>query len=179
MDAVRQVGDSMRQVAVRIDLKGYLYGLIFLFLIMYAGLAAPELPDNVLRWFRHPAVAVMMMASALLLRNYNPYLAIIIAVLFVVLISYATYRSHNALQEPQPVPQVSSRPEEQLGLLEDASQSNRLPPFNTFLGTPLHPREPTRFQGPQGTNRRPTGLEKSAIVGACDMATIGQQFSQL
>lgn len=62
----------------------YVASVVTLFLVLYAGLAAPALPASVAALFDHWWFKVLILFVVLIVRNYNPTVAILVAVGFMV-----------------------------------------------------------------------------------------------
>lgn len=64
-------------------------GLLRMILVLYGGMAAPQLPASVLRWFEFPAFRIFFLAMIVYMSTVDPAVSILIAVCF--------YTSMNAL----------------------------------------------------------------------------------
>lgn len=65
----------------------YIAGLLRLVLILYGGLAAPHLPEPVLKWFDNVPFRIAFMALIIWTANHDPATAILIALIFFVSIN--------------------------------------------------------------------------------------------
>lgn len=76
--------------------------LIFLFIILYAGLVAPQLPDTVKNWYSHPAFRIAFMFLILYTGNKDPAVSIAIAVAFLVIVNLANNKgAFETFEGPQ------------------------------------------------------------------------------
>lgn len=62
----------------------YVSGALGLFLVMYAGMAAPALPASIAGLFENSLFKLAILSLVLIMRNYNPTLAILVAIGFVI-----------------------------------------------------------------------------------------------
>lgn len=62
----------------------YVSGSVGLFLVLYAGMAAPKLPAQIAGLFENSLFKLLILSMVLVVRNYNPTLAILVAVGFVI-----------------------------------------------------------------------------------------------
>lgn len=67
----------------------YTTAAISLFLILYAGIIAPKLPNGVLRWFNHWLVQIALFFAIVLVSGKNPTVALIAAVAVLVTLMVA------------------------------------------------------------------------------------------
>jgi hypothetical protein len=79
----------------------YLAGFITLFLVLYAGLAAPALPHNVASMFDYTAVKIVMLSLILIfLRGQKPGIALLLAVSFIISMhTLSTYKTFSHIHE--------------------------------------------------------------------------------
>ena len=73
--------------------------VLVLFLIMYGSIAAPALPQGVLKYFDMTIVKVFVLAGALIVRNYAPTLSLMIAIVF--MITMNLLKDHNVIEMAQ------------------------------------------------------------------------------
>ena len=79
----------------------YLSGIITVFLILYAGMAAPALPPQIAVLFEYNIVKIFLLALMLiLLRGQSPGLALLLAIGFVIsLHTLSTYRMFGMIHD--------------------------------------------------------------------------------
>lgn len=79
----------------------YVSGIVTIFLILYAGMAAPALPPQIAVMFDYSIVKIIMLALMLiLLRGQNPGLALLLAIGFVIsLHTLSTYRMFGMVHD--------------------------------------------------------------------------------
>lgn len=75
--------------------------ILIIFLIVYAGVAAPMLPHNIIKYFDLPIVKVLFMAGMLVMHNYSPTLSLMIAVTFMIMM--VLLKKHNVLELAQKI----------------------------------------------------------------------------
>lgn len=167
VNKVFKVADSYLSVLHRNKLVS---SVIMLLLILYAGLAAPALPASVAALFDNEIFKVAVLFFLLAVRNYNPTVALLVAVGFVLsmqtLSKYHVFTMAHAVTAPlktrgkkdrQPVQHDPVLPPEEN---MDLEVSARLNPTNDA------------HSGPQGM-QAPTGYDGN------DLATIGLPDSEL
>jgi hypothetical protein len=90
----------------------YLSGIVTLFLILYAGLAAPALPPQIAMLFDSSVVKVLMLSLMLiLLRGQTPGLALLLAIGFVVSMhTLSTYRMFGMVHDAASAAVVVNQP---------------------------------------------------------------------
>ena len=79
----------------------YLSGFITLFLVLYAGLAAPSLPANIAVLFEHNLTKIVFMSLMLiLLRGQNTGMALLLAMGFIISMNtLSTHRTFNKVHD--------------------------------------------------------------------------------
>jgi hypothetical protein len=100
MNSVLKVADSYLSV---LHTNVYVSGVVTLFLVLYGALAAPALPPIAARMFENQLFKFMILALVLVVRNYNPTMAMLIAVGFVIsmqtLSKYRIFTMANELSD--------------------------------------------------------------------------------
>ncbi len=81
MDNVLKIADSYLSV---LHTNSYVAGAVTLFLVLYGAMAAPALPPMVATLFENPVFKMLILMLVLVVRNYNPTMAILVAVGFVI-----------------------------------------------------------------------------------------------
>lgn len=88
----------------------YLSGFITLFLVLYAGIAAPALPHNIAVLFDYTAVKILMLALILIfVRGQKPGIAIVLAVAFIISMhTLSTYKTFSNIHQMAAVHKVDA-----------------------------------------------------------------------
>lgn len=73
----------------------YVTAMVSLFIILYSSLAAPNLPKGVAKLFDNTIIKVLILALILFINNFNPTIAILVAVGF--FLTLQTLSRHNML----------------------------------------------------------------------------------
>lgn len=81
MDSILKTADSYLSV---LHTNPYVYATLTIFLILYAGMAAPKLPPYIASLFENTIFKVLIMFLILAVRNYNPTVALLVAVGFLI-----------------------------------------------------------------------------------------------
>ena len=81
MDNVLKIADSYLSV---LHTNAYVAGAVTLFLVLYGAMAAPALPPMIAMLFENPVFKMLILVLVLIIRNYNPTMAVLIAIGFVI-----------------------------------------------------------------------------------------------
>jgi hypothetical protein len=140
----------------------YVSGTVGLFLVMYAGLAAPQLPANIAALFENSIFKVAILSLVLILKNYNPSLSILVAVGF--LVSMNTLSKYRIFAMATELDKINNSP------LYHGSHGDMKANKDYQVSTSLY--SDREYQGPQGM-QSPPGYDGNY------MATYGLPESQL
>lgn len=79
--------NAMNSVTVNLNqllANPYVTAMVSIFIILYAGMAAPKLPKMFAKLFDHTIFKVLILALILYVNNFNPTIAILVAIAFFV-----------------------------------------------------------------------------------------------
>jgi len=82
MDTVQNYLDTLNFNLQQTLANPYVASLLLIFFIMYAGLAAPALPNVVARLFDYSIFKMLILALILYINNFSPAIAIMVAIGF-------------------------------------------------------------------------------------------------
>lgn len=68
----------------------YIYTILFILVILYANIFTMELSDNVMELFENPIIKIIIFVLIGYLGNNNPWIAIIIGILFILVLNKVT-----------------------------------------------------------------------------------------
>lgn len=145
----------------------YVTAMVSLFIILYAGLAAPTLPKPVASLFDHVLFKVLILALILYVNNFNPTVAILIAVAF--FLSLQTLSRHKVFDMAKEIFNIrkllkQQNGEEAVEAIEEEEEEQLVNGLNMETQVSgLSVRTPY-YQGPQGM-KHPVGFG-GEIMGA-------------
>lgn len=82
LQLLNQVANQADQTLNRLFANQYFTSALTLFLVLYAGMAAPNLPPSIARLFSNPLFRLLILFVILVLRNYSPVVSILVAIGF-------------------------------------------------------------------------------------------------
>lgn len=163
MDTVQNVLNNLNDNLQRALNDPYVASLLLIFFIFYAGLAAPNLPKVAAKLFDYTLFKVLILALILFINNYNPTVAILVAVgFFLTMQTLSRYKVFDLAGEVSKIRQLvgfknggEKKEEEESSedeVAEDANYGMNLETQVSGLAT----RTPY-YQGPQGM-KHPVGF---------------------
>jgi hypothetical protein len=94
MDYIKDFDNSVESFTDKyIRNQTVVYGVIFLFLMLYASKVAPVLPDNINNIFTNQYFKLFAIVLILWVAHVSPSLSIMIAILFLMLTNYANNKN--------------------------------------------------------------------------------------
>lgn len=82
METIQNLLDTMNLNMARFVANPYISAILLIIVIMYAGMAAPVLPKWMAHLFDYTVFKILILALILFVFNFNPSLAIIMAIAF-------------------------------------------------------------------------------------------------
>ena len=144
----------------------YVTATVTLFIVLYAGMAAPELPDFLVRLFDFTLFKMLVLTLILLVNNYSPMVAIVMAVAF--FLSLQTLSRYRLRQMAADVLSLRRNKAETEGegeavAPEEVMDYNQGPDGYTQVSGMAA--RGVDYQGPQGM-KHPVGYAEDALPGA-------------
>jgi len=84
MDTVQNILDTANLNMARFVANPYISAILLIIFLMYAGMAAPALPQGIAKLFDYTIFKIFWLALILFVFNFNPAVAIIMAIAFFV-----------------------------------------------------------------------------------------------
>ena len=164
MDVLR-IADSYLAV---LHTNVYVSGVVTLFLVLYGAMAAPALPVGLASLFENSLFKLLILVLVLVVRNYNPTMAVLVAIGFV--ISMQTLSKYRIFTMANELSGVVTAPVKALGDLVSSLSDTVSTDSEKF----------SEVAQPQAvSNDEETGSSGLGGYQGPDLATIGLPDSQL
>jgi hypothetical protein len=168
MDFVNQTFSTLDTTLAQAFANPYFTAVVTIFIVVYGSMAAPDLPDFLASLFDYALFKMLILTLILLINNYNPMVAITMAVAFFIsLQTLSRLRLRNLAQDVlslgKPTKEAENDEESSSDEGEEVMEYNQGPggysQVSGMAGRGID------YQGPQGM-KHPVGFAEDALPGA-------------
>jgi len=166
MDLLNQTFAQMDGALNQAFANQYVTAVVTIIIVVYGSMAAPELPDFLVRLFDFTLFKMLVLTLILLVNNYSPTVAIVMAVAF--FLSLQTLSRYHLRQMAADVlslrrNKADNEGEVEVATPEEVMDYNRGP--DSYAQVSGMAARGVDYQGPQGM-KHPVGFAEDALPGA-------------
>ena len=149
MERIKQMFGNLSPYLKQVE-NPYVMGIIIVVIIVYLSLIAHKLPHAVTPWIEHPIFKIGLVLGLMLIHKFNPSIAILVAIVFVVIMSLLMLvPSKDMHDDAMPLgegemAQMTQETREEITREEaevptDPEHQHRHQPQNQLVSEPIHP----------------------------------------